>query len=149
VAANPLYSALELAPDIGSDGRLEVQEIFQLNLKPAYLVTLSACETHVSEITPGRLCRLPGVYHVRKSCISRLLIASARDSIRCFIVECGIVDHSGVDYVVYRNGKGAGGLGFRRYKGHGSIGPGNAGCTAAHYAAPGDVDRGIGNRAAA
>jgi CHAT domain-containing protein len=52
-AANPLYSALLLAPDNSADGRLEVQEIFQLNLKPAYLVTLSACETNVSNISPG------------------------------------------------------------------------------------------------
>jgi CHAT domain-containing protein/tetratricopeptide (TPR) repeat protein len=52
-AANPLYSALELAKDSSSDGRLEVQEIFQLNLKPAYLVTLSACKTNVSKISPG------------------------------------------------------------------------------------------------
>ncbi len=52
-AANPLYSALMLAPDSSADWRLEVQEIFQLNLKPAYLVTLSACETHVGSIKPG------------------------------------------------------------------------------------------------
>jgi len=51
--ANPLYSAILLAPDSSADGRLEVQEIFQLNLKPAYLVTLSACETNVSDISPG------------------------------------------------------------------------------------------------
>ncbi len=52
-AANPMYSALMLAPDGSADGRWEVQEIFQLNLKPAYLVTLSACETNVSDISSG------------------------------------------------------------------------------------------------
>ncbi len=49
----PLYSALRLAPDSNDDGRLEVHEIFQLELKPAYLVTLSACETHLGGIYPG------------------------------------------------------------------------------------------------
>jgi CHAT domain-containing protein len=52
-AAYPLYSALILAPNQIDDGRLEVQEIFQLKLKPAYLVTLSACETHLGGIQPG------------------------------------------------------------------------------------------------
>ncbi len=50
---DPLYSALMLGPDASDDGRLEVHEIFQLKLKPAYLVTLSACETHLGGIYPG------------------------------------------------------------------------------------------------
>lgn len=50
---HPLYSALLLRPDNDNDGRLEVNEIFQLKLKPAYLVTLSACETHLGKISPG------------------------------------------------------------------------------------------------
>jgi CHAT domain-containing protein len=41
---NPLLSALELEPGGGEDGRLEVHEIFDLDLD-AGLVTLSACET--------------------------------------------------------------------------------------------------------
>ncbi len=49
----PLYSAILLGPDDANDGRLEVHEIFQLKLKPAYLVTLSACETKLGGIKPG------------------------------------------------------------------------------------------------
>jgi CHAT domain-containing protein len=41
---NPLYSYIELSPDKESDGRLEVQEVFGLDLD-ARLVVLSACET--------------------------------------------------------------------------------------------------------
>jgi CHAT domain-containing protein len=41
---NPVFSGLQLEPDAENDGRLEVHEIFQLNLK-ARLVTLSACDT--------------------------------------------------------------------------------------------------------
>ncbi|MGE5341684.1 MAG: CHAT domain-containing protein [Candidatus Omnitrophota bacterium] len=52
-SAHPLYSGLILAPDSKEDGRLEVQDIFQLELKPAYLVTLSACETNIGNISPG------------------------------------------------------------------------------------------------
>ncbi len=52
-AAKPLYSALMLAPDSQDDGKLEVHEIFEMDLKPAYLVTLSACETHLGDINPG------------------------------------------------------------------------------------------------
>lgn len=50
---HPMYSALLFGPDTENDGRLEVSEIFQLQLKPAYLVTLSACETNVGNISPG------------------------------------------------------------------------------------------------
>ncbi|MCX6582152.1 MAG: CHAT domain-containing protein [Candidatus Aminicenantes bacterium] len=52
-SAHPMYSALKLSPDSKEDGNLDVQEIFQLELKPAYLVTLSACQTHVGKINSG------------------------------------------------------------------------------------------------
>jgi CHAT domain-containing protein len=41
---NPLFSAVELEPDVHDDGRLEVHEILGLQLH-ADLVTLSACDT--------------------------------------------------------------------------------------------------------
>jgi CHAT domain-containing protein len=41
---NPNFSGLQLEADAENDGRLEVYEILQLNLK-ARLVTLSACDT--------------------------------------------------------------------------------------------------------
>ncbi|HSF16325.1 MAG TPA: tetratricopeptide repeat protein [Vicinamibacteria bacterium] len=41
---DPLLSGIDLEPDAGEDGRLEVHEILELRLK-AGLVTLSACET--------------------------------------------------------------------------------------------------------
>jgi CHAT domain-containing protein len=41
---NPLYSYVELRPDSQNDGRLEVHEVFGLDLN-ARLVVLSACET--------------------------------------------------------------------------------------------------------
>lgn len=43
---NPLFSFVELAPSEGSDGRLEVHEVFGLPLR-ARLVVLSACQTAV------------------------------------------------------------------------------------------------------
>jgi CHAT domain-containing protein/predicted negative regulator of RcsB-dependent stress response len=51
--AEPLYSSLKLANDSYYDGLLEVHEIFQLDLRPAYLVTLSACETHIGGLMRG------------------------------------------------------------------------------------------------
>src|SRR5207247_5367386 len=41
---NPLFSFVELAPRPGEDGRLEVHEVFGLDLH-ARLVVLSACQT--------------------------------------------------------------------------------------------------------
>jgi CHAT domain-containing protein len=49
---NPLFSGLLLAPDSRDDGRLEVHEIFGLDLK-ASLITLSACETGLGKVTGG------------------------------------------------------------------------------------------------
>ncbi|MBI3121572.1 MAG: CHAT domain-containing protein, partial [candidate division NC10 bacterium] len=50
--ADPLGSALRLAPSTGDDGRLEVQEVFGLDLH-ASLVVLSACETALGKLTRG------------------------------------------------------------------------------------------------
>jgi CHAT domain-containing protein len=49
---DPLGSALLLRPDGGDSGRLEVQEIFGLDLN-ASLVILSACETSLGKLTEG------------------------------------------------------------------------------------------------
>jgi len=52
---NPLYSTLYLASDSNGefDGRLEVHEIFGLNLKGSQLVVLSACETQLGQLSTG------------------------------------------------------------------------------------------------
>ena len=50
---NPLFSSIRLAKDKDEDGRLEVHEIFNLNLKNTSLVTLSACETGLGKLTQG------------------------------------------------------------------------------------------------
>ena len=50
---NPMYSRIELAPAGGYDGRLEVHEIYGLDLKAANLVVLSACDTSVGMISRG------------------------------------------------------------------------------------------------
>jgi CHAT domain-containing protein len=52
---NPLFSFVELAPDGAHDGRLEVHEVFGLDLA-AELVVLSACQTGLSS---GRLADVP------------------------------------------------------------------------------------------
>ncbi|MCH8157065.1 MAG: CHAT domain-containing protein, partial [Nitrospinae bacterium] len=49
---NPLFSSLKLTRDDAADGNLEVNEIFALDIK-ADLVTLSACQTGLGEITGG------------------------------------------------------------------------------------------------
>jgi CHAT domain-containing protein len=52
---NPLFSFVQLAPDGADDGRLEVHEVFGLNLA-ADLVVLSACQTGLSS---GALTDVP------------------------------------------------------------------------------------------
>ena len=49
----PLLSSIRLAKDKEEDGRLEVQEIFNLDLQNASLVTLSACETALGRMMAG------------------------------------------------------------------------------------------------
>ncbi len=51
-SADPLKSALLLAPDAGSSGVLTVDKLYSLDLE-ADLVTLSACETGLSKIANG------------------------------------------------------------------------------------------------
>ena len=50
--ADPLGSALRLTPAAGDDGRLEVQEVFGLELH-ASLVVLSACNTALGHLSRG------------------------------------------------------------------------------------------------
>jgi CHAT domain-containing protein len=50
--SDPLASALLLAPGDGDDGRLEVRELFGLDLR-ARLVVLSACETGLGKLSRG------------------------------------------------------------------------------------------------
>jgi len=50
---NPLFTRIELAPDKDHDGRLEVNEIFGLDLSRTGLVVLSACRTQVGNLSAG------------------------------------------------------------------------------------------------
>jgi CHAT domain-containing protein len=47
----PLASSIILAPNEGDDGRLQVREVYGLQMSVASLVVLSACETQMSELT--------------------------------------------------------------------------------------------------
>jgi CHAT domain-containing protein/Tfp pilus assembly protein PilF len=49
---SPMYSGLLLSQDSQSDGRLEVHEIFDLDLR-SNLVVLSACQTGLGKVTSG------------------------------------------------------------------------------------------------
>jgi tetratricopeptide (TPR) repeat protein/CHAT domain-containing protein len=51
---NPLFSAIHLAGDTQNDGRLEVHEVYSLDLTAATnLVVLSACETNIGAVSAG------------------------------------------------------------------------------------------------
>lgn len=50
---NPLFSAVLLAPDEENDGRLEVHEVYGLDLGETDLVVLSACETKLGKLLGG------------------------------------------------------------------------------------------------
>ncbi len=49
----PLFSRLWLAPGDGQDGRLNVHEIYGLDLDQTDLVVLSACQTQLGELSGG------------------------------------------------------------------------------------------------
>ena len=49
----PQFSRIYLAPDDENDGYLEVREVFNLELPQTDLVTLSACETQLGELSAG------------------------------------------------------------------------------------------------
>ena len=50
---NPLFSAILLRPDGAGDGRLETHEIMNLALPATDLVVLSACRTHLGDLSDG------------------------------------------------------------------------------------------------
>ncbi|HEX6864657.1 MAG TPA: CHAT domain-containing protein [Thermoanaerobaculia bacterium] len=50
---NPLFTRIELAPDEGHDGSLEMHEVFGLDLARTGLVVLSACRTQLGRLTAG------------------------------------------------------------------------------------------------
>tara|TARA_B100000315_G_scaffold65051_1_gene59014 strand:- start:478 stop:4080 length:3603 start_codon:yes stop_codon:yes gene_type:complete len=49
----PMFSCIKMAKEKNEDGRLEVHEIFNLDLDNASLVTLSACETGLGKLSKG------------------------------------------------------------------------------------------------
>jgi len=51
--ANPLYSTIELAPGGDEDGRLEVHEVYSLDLQQTDMVVLSACVTNLPHLGAG------------------------------------------------------------------------------------------------
>jgi CHAT domain-containing protein/tetratricopeptide (TPR) repeat protein len=50
---NPLFTKIELAPDEGHDGSLEMHEVFGLDLSKTGLVVLSGCSTQMGRLTAG------------------------------------------------------------------------------------------------
>jgi CHAT domain-containing protein len=49
----PLFSQIFLAPETGDTGRLNVSEVYDLNLKKVNLVVLSACDTQLGTKSKG------------------------------------------------------------------------------------------------
>lgn len=49
----PLHSLIALAPDEANDGWLTVGEVYGLDLENADLVVLSACQTHLGQLSAG------------------------------------------------------------------------------------------------
>ncbi|MEM7538116.1 MAG: CHAT domain-containing protein [Chloroflexota bacterium] len=59
----PLSTQIQLTSDSTNDGRLEVREIFDLNLSKTNLVVLSACDTSLANFTRGdELVGLPRAF---------------------------------------------------------------------------------------
>lgn len=52
-AEAPLFSSISLTPDEDNDGRVEVHELYDLNLERTKLVVLSACETQLGQRSRG------------------------------------------------------------------------------------------------
>lgn len=50
---SPIFSCIKMVKDKNEDGRLEVHEIFNLDLENTSLVTLSACETGLGKLSKG------------------------------------------------------------------------------------------------
>jgi CHAT domain-containing protein len=50
---NPLFTRVELAPDEGHDGSLEMHEVFGLDLSKTGLVVLSGCRTQMGTLSAG------------------------------------------------------------------------------------------------
>jgi CHAT domain-containing protein len=50
---NPLFTRIELAPDEGHDGNLEMHEVFGLDLSKTGLVVLSGCSTQLGKLSAG------------------------------------------------------------------------------------------------
>jgi CHAT domain-containing protein len=50
---SPLFSHIVLAPDAEHDGKLDVREVYDLNLQHTELMVLSACDTQLGERSAG------------------------------------------------------------------------------------------------
>jgi tetratricopeptide (TPR) repeat protein len=84
----PQFSRLYLAPDEAHDGYLELHEVWNLRLDRADLVTLSACETQLGELSAGDevvgLSRA-FIYAGTPSLVASLW--SVNDESTCFLME--------------------------------------------------------------
>jgi CHAT domain-containing protein/Flp pilus assembly protein TadD len=64
---NPLFTRIELAPDEGHDGSLEMHEVFGLDLSKTGLVVLSACSTQMGRLSAGdEIEGSPGLFSTRE-----------------------------------------------------------------------------------